>query len=181
MPFISKQFLARLLLGGVVLGAAISGANDASALPGGPWASSSSPLKVNYAGWKPVGYVYGKWQGYREDQGRGSRVQDWSAGKTRNTYNRGVYTRHNWYWNGSYCYVSSFSDSGGGVSCASGWHADGATNSKSNNTKSWKYYETWYSADPQADSARGKMRACFNVKYSPDPCSSAYFLRGAKY
>ncbi len=166
---------------GSMAGFLSAGALPAAALPGGPWASSGSPLSVNYAGWKPAGYVYGSWQGYREDEGRGSRVQDWSAGKTRSTYDAGTYTKHSWYWNGSYCYVSSWSDSGGGASCTSGWHADGSTNSVSNNTTSWKYYETWYGADPAADSARGKMQACFNVKFAPDSCSSAYLLRGSKY
>lgn len=173
----------RFVVGGAGAAAAVGvGAGVAQALPGGPWASRSAPLLVNYAGWKPAAYSYGVWQGVREDQGRGSRIQDWSASKTRQTYNRGGYTKHSWYWNGSYCYVSSFSSSGASVGCGSGWHGDGSTNSGSNNsTTTWKYWETWKRLDPEGESGRGKMQTCFNVVWAPDTCSGAYFLRGSKY
>ena len=179
------HFKSRAKLLAVVAGctAALSlGAGAAQALPGGPWASSSSPLTVNYAGWTPAAYSYGQWQGTREDQGRGSRIQDWSASKTRSTYDRGGYTKHSWYWDGSYCYVSSFSESGGSVACTSGWHADGSANSGSNNsTTTWAYWETWQGLDPEGNSGRGKMQTCFNVVAAPDSCSGAYFLRGSSY
>ncbi|GMA23415.1 hypothetical protein GCM10025864_11740 [Luteimicrobium album] len=137
---------------------------------------------MNYAGWTPAAYSYGTWQGTREDQGRGSRIQDWSADKTRSTYDRGGYTRENWYWNGSYCYVSSFSSAGAGASCVSGWHPDGHTNSGSNNsTTTWQYWEDWIGLDPEGNSGRAKIQTCFNVKAAPDSCSSTYYLRGSEY
>jgi hypothetical protein len=160
------------------------GAGAAQALPGGPWASSSSPLAVSFAGWKPAGYSYGTWQGYREDQGRGSRIQDWSASRAVSGYNggdRGAYTKHSWYWDGSFCYVASFSDAGGSIGCSSGWHADGSNNSGSNASSTWKYWETWKGVSPEGNSGRGKMQTCWNVVSAPDTCSGPYFLRGSKY
>lgn len=168
----------------LVLGGLVMGAGAAQALPGGPWASSSSPLSVSFAGWKPVGYSYGTWQGYREDQGRGSRIQDWSASRAVSGYNggdRGTYTQHSWYWDGTFCYLNSFSESGAGVGCMSGWHGDGSSNSGSNNTSTWKYWETWKGINPSGNSGRGMMKTCWNVAYAPDSCSSAYFLRGTSY
>lgn len=177
-----RRFVGLGFLGTVLILASIAGpVTLANAIPGGPWASSSSPLTVDYAGWTPVGSVYGTWQGYREDEGRGSRVQDSSAAKTRNTYEAGMYTKHTWYWDGSYCYISSYSNGGVSAACTTGWHQDGTTNSVSNNTTTYKYSETWYSADPEALSARGKMQACFNVKLAPDKCSKNYFVRGSEY
>lgn len=153
----------------------------ADALPGADWASASAPLKVNYAGWKPAGYSYGIWQGVRDDQGRGDRLQDWSASKTRQTYNRGTYTKHSWYWNGSYCYLASFSEAGVSIGCGSGWHSAGATNSRSNNSTTWKYWETWKGLSATGNSGRAKLQTCFNVKAAPDTCSSGSFLRGSRY
>jgi hypothetical protein len=174
--------VAALLFGTVV--AVGGGAGLAQALPGGPWASASEPQAVNFAGWRPVGYSYGNWQGYREDQGRGSRIQDWSASRAVSGYNggdRGAFTQHTWYSNGNYCYVNSFSNAGGGVACQTGWHKKGSNNSGSNASSSWKYWETWGGVDPTGNSGRGQMKTCWNVVSAPDSCAGGSYLRGAKY
>lgn len=156
----------------------------ANAFPGGPWASASAPLK-NYYHDQYTGAAYGVWQGYREDQGRGSRVQDasWHRMPQLDTeYNdRGSYVHHDWYTNGGYCYVSSYSDAGAGVNCQNGWHPAGSTNTGSTQSKSWQYWETWDGADPTANSGRGKMRVCENLVAWPDNCSTSYFIRGSHY
>src|SRR5215216_1548257 len=83
-------------------------AGPAVALPGGDWASSGSPLTLTYRG-QNTSAAYGSWQGYREDQGRGSRVQDWSAHRMPGVpgwpNTDGAYVRHAWYDNANRCYV----------------------------------------------------------------------------
>lgn len=173
---------AAVSLGAVMAVGGLAG--TAEALPGGPWASSSSPLAVDFAGWKPAGFSYGVWQGYREDQGRGSRIQDSSASRAVSGYDggdRGAYTKHSWYWNGSYCYVNTFSNSGSGIGCTAGWHSGGSADSGSNNTASYQFWETWAGVDPNADSGRGQMKTCWNVAHAPDTCSSGSYLRGSHY
>lgn len=157
---------------------------SASAFPGGPWASSSAPLK-NYYYDQYTGAAYGVWQGYRENQDRGSRVQDGSYHRYPNPdtkySDRGSYVHTTWYTNGSYCYLSSFSNSGGSVACSSGWHGSGSVDTGSTKSKSWQYWESWDRADPTANSGRGKMQVCEDLVSWPNNCSTAYFVRGAHY
>src|SRR4051794_22210856 len=102
------------------------GTGVAQALPGGPWASQSSPLTASYCGNScyTAAAAYGTFQGYREDQGRGSRIQNSSFHRepTHISGAHGAFVNHHWYSDGDYCYLTSFSDSGASVSCQSGWH-----------------------------------------------------------
>jgi hypothetical protein len=168
---------------GAFIGALVALAPAAQALPGGPWASSSSPLKVVGGGSRVDGASYGYWQGYREDQGRGSRVQNGS-------YHRhilddvgggdgGTYVKNSWYANKNHCYVSSWSDSGGSIGCSSGWWGIGKTQTGTTKSASWQYWEAWKGADVEANSMRDKIQTCENINLWPDICSAAYFLRGA--
>lgn len=155
----------------------------ANAFPGGPWASSSAPLK-NYYHDQYVGAAYGAWQGYREDQGRGSRVQDVSYHRqpVPDSYSsRGAYVHTSWYTNGAYCYVSSWSDSGSSVACSSGWHGNGSTDTGSTKSRYWQAWESWNRADPTAESGRGQMQVCEDLVDWPNNCSTAYFIRGSHY
>lgn len=151
----------------------------AQALPGGPWPPSGY-LTFSWAGWSPVGYGYGTWQGVREDQNRGSRVQDWSATKTRVTNHRGTYVHHNWFANTNNCYMTSFESPG--FACSTGWFGSGSGNSGSNNsTTTWMYWENWDALDPKGSSARGQMSLCVNTISAPDPCSTVSYIRGSDY
>ena len=157
----------------------------AAALPGGPWASSSSPLLVKGGGGYQDGAAYGTWQGLREDQGRGSRVQnssfhrhlhdDVGGGDT------GTYLRIEWSANKNNCYVTSWSSAGATIGCSSGWWGTGSTNTGSTKSASWQYWEEWKSLDPAGSSMRSVIKVCENINAWPDICSSAYFLRGADY
>jgi hypothetical protein len=49
-------------------------------------------------------------------------MQDWFAYRDpANTNERGAYVPHHWWFNKNSCYVSSWSDRGGSVSCPTGW------------------------------------------------------------
>lgn len=153
----------------------------AQALPGGNWASSSDPLVVKTSSGIPIGYAYGTWQGVREDQGRGTRMQDWSAHRDpANTNERGAYVPHHWWFNKNSCYITSFSDSGGSIGCSEGWWKTGTTETPRAKL-SWAYYETWKGLDPAGSSGRGQMYVCHDYAWATDPCSSGYYLRGNDY
>src|SRR5690349_18478811 len=159
------------------------GAAQAHALPGGNWASSTSPLYVNSSGYGgTVSAAYGTFQGYREDQNRGSRIQDWSAHRdpNGNTSERGAYVNHAWYFDGNNCYVTSLSDSGGSIGCSTGWWSQGTTHTPDTESKSWQYYETWHVIDPTGSSGRAGMSACFDRVLASDYCSGTIY-RGANY
>lgn len=156
-------------------------APSAGALPGGKWASAKKPLNNSYRGVK-VGSSHGNWQGYREDQGRGSRVQNSTYRKLTGRAeikSRGTYVKHEWYFNANRCYVTSFKSAG--IGCGTGWWESGHTNTSSTKSKKWKYAQTWRRIDPKGESARGKMHTCEDLVFWPNNCSKAYFLRGSSY
>lgn len=161
-------------------------AGSATALPGGPWASRSVPATaVTYAYIGAAGY--GTWQGVRNDQGRGDRMQGASSHRDPSGYNGGpgAYVRYNWFWNGTDCYVSSFSVSkasvGIGRSCDDGrWSGAGKTETGRTQSKTWQYWETWKNLSPKASSGRAQIRTCYDFTLQTDPCSGSY-LRGANY
>lgn len=166
---------------GVVTATVLGGAGAAQALPGGPWASSSSPLTASTGG-QTVAAAYGTWQGYREDQNRGSRIQDYSLHRQpQSSGDRGAFVNHHWYTDGYNCYVSSFSDAGASVNCQNGWHDTGSETRTGNTTStSWQGWETWKAVDATASSMRAQEFTCQDVAYASDPCS-AKLLRGANY
>ncbi len=156
----------------------------AQALPGGPWASSSSPMYVVGTASGKDGAGYGSFQGVREDQGRGSRIQNASSHRhLRNDLgggDAGTYVKNTWYANKTDCYVTSFSNSGGSIGCSTGWWGDGYNDTGSTKSSSWHYWETWKQLDARGSSMRDKIQVCENISLWPDFCSS-YYLRGADY
>lgn len=172
---------AATIVGGVVVTGAL-GVGAAQALPGGPWASYTAPLTAYTAG-VPAAAAFGTFQGYREDQGRGSRVQNGSYHREPvHIYSaHGAFVNHHWYTNGAYCYVSSLSTQSASVACQTGWHDTGQENRTGNNsTPSWQYWETWRPADPTANSMRARIFTCDDIPWQSDPCSPS-IIRGASY
>lgn len=158
------------------------GVGAAQALPGGPWASSSAPLTAYTSGF-PAAAAYGTFQGYREDQGRGSRIQNaaWFREPIHVQTAHGAFVNHHWYTNGAFCYVSSLSSSSASVACTSGWHDTGNENrTGTNSTTSWRYQETWKAVDPTANSMRARIFTCDDIPWQSDPCSPS-IVRGASY
>ena len=161
-------------------------AGGAAALPGGQWASRTAPATAKAYTYTAAA-AYGTWQGYRNDQGRGDRMQGSSYHRDPARYNGGpgAYVQYNWYWNGADCYVSSFSVSkdgaGIGRSCDDGrWSGDGKTETGRTQSTNWQYWETWKNLNPKASSGRAQIRTCFDFTLQTDPCSGSY-LRGANY
>ncbi|MFD0207167.1 MULTISPECIES: hypothetical protein [Saccharothrix] len=148
---------------------------SAQALPGGPWGT----LTVYTDSGIPIAQASGTWQGYREDQNRGSRMQDWMQYRDpANSDSNGAYVDHDWYFNSNQCYVSSYSTSGGGIACSQGWWGAGSYDSMDRaGDSNWKYWEAWRAIDPTGTSGRGAMRACVDFSWATDPCSAA-ILRG---
>lgn len=173
-----------LVVSGLFMAGLAALAPAAQALPGGSWASPSSPASLVVNGnWK-LGEAYGTFQGVREDQGRGTRIQSASAHRhildDPGGGDAGTYVKNTWYSNSNNCYVTSFSETGGGVGCSTGWWDDGYKDTKSTKSSSWQYWETWKQLDPKGSSMRDKLQVCENMRLWPDSCST-YYLRGADY
>lgn len=170
------------IIAGAMLVTSVLGVGVAQALPGGPWASASAPLTAYESG-KPAAAAYGTFQGYREDQGRGSRIQNasWHREPVHVYSAHGAFVNHHWYTNGAYCYLSSLSTSSASVACNNGWHDTGRENrTATNSTVYWRYQETWQGIDATADSMRARIFTCDDIPWQSDPCSPSIY-RGASY
>jgi hypothetical protein len=87
----------------------------------------------------------------------------------------GIYTKANWYFNGSFCYASGE----GTVGCSSGWYGDGSTSSATTGT----YTSVWVAKALKgtADSARAGIMICEKQAwYDPDDCTWQTY-RGISY
>lgn len=149
----------------------------ATALPGGQWGSGTSPLHYG-----TISEAWGVWQGYREDQNRGSRIQDWSAHRSPSgpSADRGAYVKTDWWFNTNRCYLTSFSEAGGSIACSQGWWKTGQSTTGRTESQSWQYYDSWSPIDMGGESGKGAMFACYDRAWAPDSCSS-FIARGTSY
>ncbi|WP_299447188.1 hypothetical protein [uncultured Phycicoccus sp.] len=86
-----------------------------------------------------------------------------------------IYTKANWYFNGTYCYPSGE----GSVGCGSGWYGAGSTSSPT----TVDYGSVWVAKalSGTADSARAGIMICEKQPwYDPDDCTWETF-RGISY
>lgn len=87
----------------------------------------------------------------------------------------GIYTKAQWYFNGTFCYPSGE----GTVGCSSGWYGDGSTSSATTGT----YTSVWLAKALKgtADSARAGIMVCEKQPwYNPDDCTWQNY-RGISY
>jgi hypothetical protein len=86
-----------------------------------------------------------------------------------------IYTKANWYFNGTYCYPSGE----GSVGCGSGWYGAGSTSSSTTSSSS----SVWVAKALRgtANSARAGIMMCEKQPwYDPDDCTWETF-RGISY
>jgi hypothetical protein len=148
-------------------------------LPGGPWPEHW------YTHYTSTVYQKGTFQGYREDQNRGSRIQSEVAFKEVGFKSdvRGAYMAINWYANTNRCYYSAYDVSSGipvGVNCSTGWWGDGYYETQRTTSDSYWYWEVWNPVDPLASSGRGSFKGCLDIAAATDKCTAS-ILRGAAY
>jgi hypothetical protein len=149
---------------------------SAQLLPGGPWPEHS------YTHYTSTVYQRGTFQGYREDQNRGSRIQSEVAFKEVGFKSdvHGAYMAVAWYSNANRCYVTSYSSAGGSISCSQGWWGDGTYETGRTISDSYVYWEVWNALDPAGDSGRGSFRGCLDISLATDKCTAS-ILRGSVY
>lgn len=151
-----------------------AGSYHTSALPGGSYpkrSASHGGARVDERG---------TFQGYREDQGRGSRLQFLTEFREAGTDSdvRGAYNQSDWYVNGNRCYISSYDSPG--VNCSSGWWYDAQEQTDRKKSNSYVAYDVWWYLDPTGSSGRASIKGCLDVAYQSDKCTSS-ILRGSSY
>lgn len=173
----NKAKIARSsFVGAVAVGSVLLGSLSAWAFPGTGWGT----LIASHNG-AHTGEAKGQFQGYREDMGRGSRVENLSYHRQPKLAERGAYVAAQWYHNGNHCYLSSANEAGGSIACQNGWDSTGDTDySVTTTSSSWQRHWQWWSIDATSGSARAKLWVCEDVALRTDRCSSPV-IRGAKY
>lgn len=177
---VSKKCAAVLM----VVGMGVSSASVVGAIGGGAWYTSTAPLQVSNGG-GVAGQTYGTFKGYSESQTLGSILSNQSYHRARNTsanYKNGAYVQNDWSSNGYNCYVSSYSESGGSVSCQNGWSGTKATTKTPNNTSTttWSNRTSSWKIDGTGSSGRTAIKVCIDISLASDPCGGPVW-RGADY
>jgi hypothetical protein len=163
-------------------GTAPSGAESGSGtprginvLPGGAWTEQSA------ANGSSTVYQKGTFQGYREDQNRGSRLQAAVQFKEVGSKSdiRGAFAEVQWWSHSNNCYITSYSSPG--ISCSTGWWLSGSP-VQTDRTVSDSYvsWDMWWNLDPAGSSGRGQFKGCLDVAFGFDTCTASV-LRGSDY
>lgn len=144
-------------------------------LPGGTWTEQCYQHETSTACHR------GTFQGYREDQNRGSRLQA-SVGFKEVGWKsdvRGAFAEVQWWSHSNNCYTVNFADPT--IACSVGWWRSGFP-SRTGNTVSdtYVFWDMWWNLDPGGSSGRGQFYACLDIAWGFDKCT-AYVLRGSDY
>lgn len=157
------------------------GATEASGeLPGGPWpAQCDDWTNGDTVRWCNDGEFFG----IEEGDDRGTRLELEIGLKEPGGApgENGTYGQSDWYRNGTNCYVSSFSDAGGGVSCIEGWaKVDDVQTDRENDGDKYHWWDMWWPLDPLGSSGRASIKSCLDIDLDKDDCTAS-ILRGRDY
>ncbi|QRO86560.1 hypothetical protein [Kytococcus sedentarius] len=107
---------------------------------------------------------------YKGDRNGGDVIEVSTHMRDTQDNDRPIFTKANWYFNGSYCYPTG----GGGIGCSEGWSGSGSTDSEG--TSATKTWYMWHALQGTKHAARAGVQLCQSEPwYDPDWCSYENF------